>query len=129
MPPTRLIFTSSQMTTFKFFKHKNGNSSFAAITLELMEGATGIVGWAEALASHEAAYGEAVRLGIKGALKWHGDGGDSASFRVVDFAELVVDTKPDAARCAATGAAWKALGHDEDRICFELDGQWRAKLI
>lgn len=117
------------MTAFKFFKHMNGISSFAAILLELVEGAPESVVWADEVAPLEAVYGEAVRLGIKDALQWHAAaGGQSAAFRVVDFIELVVDTKPDAARCAATGAAWKALGHDEAKLGFEHDGQWKAKL-
>lgn len=117
------------MTAFKFFKHKNGISSFAAISLDIVEGAPGSVAWADEVASLEAVYGEAVRLGIKDALQWHvATGGLSVAFRVADFKELVVDTKPDAARCAATGAAWKTLGHDEAKLDFELDGQWIAKL-
>jgi hypothetical protein len=117
------------MTAFKFFKHRNGISSFASISLELVDGPPEAVEWADGISSLQAIYGEAVRLGIKDALQWHiATGGKSAAFLVVNFTELVVDTKPDAARCAATGAAWKALGHDESSLYFAFDGEWRAKL-
>ena len=112
------------MTTFKFFKYVNSISSFAAISLELAEGYPGAIFWADEIAALESVYGGSVRLGIKDALRWHAaSGGQSTAFRVLDFTELLVDTKPDAARCAATVAAWKALGHNEAEIGFEHDGQ------
>jgi hypothetical protein len=69
-----------------------------------------------------------VANGIRDAIAWHAlEGGVAASFRVLEIEELPVDTKPDAVRCAATMAAWKALGHDETGIAFEFDGQWKAR--
>lgn len=118
------------MTTFKFFKYVNGISSFAAISLELAEGHPEAIFWADEITALESIYGGFVRLGIKDALRWHvASGGQSTAFHVLDFIELLVDTKPDAARCAVTAAAWKALGHNEAEIDFKHDGQWSANLL
>jgi len=117
------------MTSYKFFKHKNGISSFAALSVELANGSPGNVEWADGIVSFESIYGDVVKSGIRDALKWHTDsGGAPAAFRVLEFTELVVDTRPDAVRCAATGAAWKELGHDDTEILFEHDThEWKAQ--
>jgi hypothetical protein len=116
------------MSTFKFFKHKGGISAFAAITLEPQVGLDEGVEWVPEVKSFEPIYGETVASGIRDALAWHSlEGGAATAFRVLEFKELLVDTKPDAVRCAATMAAWKALGHDESGISFEFDREWVAR--
>jgi hypothetical protein len=113
------------MTSFKFFKHKGGISAFAAITLEPQAGVAEGVDWMPAVKSFEPIYGEAVVSGIRDALAWHTlEGGTTTGFLVLELEELLVDTKPDAVRCAATMAAWKALGHEESGISFEFDREW-----
>lgn len=116
------------MIAFKFFKTKGGVSAFAAITLEPQAGSDEVVEWMPSVRLFEAIYGKAVASGIRDALAWHSaEGGAPTSFRVLDFTELLVDTKPDAVRCAATMAAWKALGHEESGISFEFDREWIAR--
>ncbi len=113
---------------FKFFKHKGGLSAFAAITLEQQAGSEGGVEWMSQIKSFEPTYGEAVASGVRDAIAWHTqEGGTSTAFLVLEFEELLVDTKPDAVRCAATMAAWKALGHDESSISFEFEREWVAR--
>lgn len=115
------------MSAFKFFRHKGGTSAFAAITLEPHAGLDGGVEWMSGVKSFEPLYGEAVASGVRDALAWHTqEGGDVIAFVVIALEELLVDTKPDAVRCAATMAAWKALGHDESGIRFVFEGEWIA---
>jgi hypothetical protein len=113
--------------SFKFFNHKNGISAFAEIGVESTLSAEFSVKWADDLAHYERNYGDAVREGIIQALRWHVDAGSgSAAFTISQFIELVVDTKADAVRCAATVAAWKALGHSETDLTFAFDGTWHV---
>jgi hypothetical protein len=116
------------MITFKFFKHKNGISAFAAITIELISGAEDSIEWAPMAQAQKKSYGEAVLNGIRDAVAWHVlRGGVATGFKVLEIEELLVDTKPDAVRCAATMAAWKALGHAETDVAFEFDNEWKAR--
>jgi len=116
------------MSAFKFFRHQGGISAFAAITLEPQVGSREGVEWMSEVKSFEPIYGEAVATGIRDALDWHTlEGGATMAFRVLEFEELLVDTKPDAVRCAATMAAWKALGHEESGINFEFNREWIAR--
>jgi hypothetical protein len=115
------------MTYFKFFKHKDGISAFAAIAIEPVSCVEGTVEWAPAVKSLERTYGEVVSNGIRDAVTWHmQEGGGATAFRILEIEELLVDTKPDAVRCAATMAAWKSLGHAETGITFHFDGEWKA---
>lgn len=115
------------MSAFKFFRHKGGISAFAAITLEPQAGSDRGVEWMSGVKSFEPIYGEAVASGVRDALAWHTqEGGTSTSFLALELEELLVDTKPHAVRCAATMAAWKALGHDESGISFEFEREWIA---
>ena len=116
------------MSNFKFIRHKGGFGAFAEITLEKQAGLREGVEWMSAVKSFEAIYGEAVASGIRDALAWLLlEGGATTAFKVLGLEVLLVDTKPDAVRCAATMAAWKALGHDESGISFELDREWVAR--
>jgi hypothetical protein len=116
------------MTAFKFFKHKNGLSAFAAIALEPVAGVKDTLEWEPAAQALEKFYGEAVSNGIRDAVAWHMlEGGAATAFRVLEIVQMLMDTKPDAVRCAATMAAWKALGHAESGIAFEFDGEWKAR--
>jgi hypothetical protein len=113
--------------SFKFFKHKNGISAFAAIGVESAPSSDLSITWTKDVAHYERNYGRAVREGISQALSWHRDlGGGSAEFTILEFVELVVDTKVDAVKCASAAAAWKALGHSEAELTFDFDGAWRV---
>ena len=116
--------------TYKFFKYKAGISSFAVVGLEAVSSSkTGVV-WLPELVEYERTYSNAVAGGVAAAMKHHMTrGGAPSSFIVTEFTELIVDTKEDAVCCAATVAAWKALGHDESEIVFEFDGHWKAKVL
>jgi len=114
---------------YKFLKHKNGITSFAAIGLELLPLSEHRVSWPSDLMMYEQLYADAVAEGINFAMQHHLSlEGKPASFLVSEFQELPVDTKFDAVRCAASVAAWKALGHEEDEVTFEFNGSWLAKL-
>lgn len=116
------------MTFFKFCRHKGGSGAFATITLESVRGTAGDVEWAPASSPLKKFYSDAVSEGVRDALSWHeSEGGEAAVFRVLDLQEFLVDTRPDAVRCAATMAAWKELGHEEAGIVFDFDGEWRAR--
>jgi len=118
------------MTFFKFFKHNDGISAFAAIAVEPITGVRDPIEWGPKVKARQMIYGDAVSDGIRDALDWHlREGGVATAFRILEIEELLVDTKPDAVRCAATMAAWKALGHDETAIAFEFDGAWNARRI
>ena len=115
------------MNSFKFCKQRGGLGAYAVVSVETIAGSAGFVEWAAAAELFEKFYGVAVRQGIRDALDWHEAGGGTGSaFRVLEIQEFLVDTKPDAVRCAATMAAWKALGHEEAQIVFEFDGEWKA---
>ena len=115
--------------TYKFFKYKAGISSFAVVGLETVSSSeTGVV-WSTKLVEYERTYSDAVAEGVAAAMKHHiTRGGAPSSFIVTEFTELIVDTKEDAVCCAATVAAWKALGHDESEIVFEFDGHKGADI-
>ncbi|SRR5258705_10520334 len=113
--------------SFKFFKHQDGISAFAEVAVESAPSSDFCVKWTSDLANYERSYGGAVREGITQALRWHRDlGGGSAGFTILEFVELVVDTKADAVKCASAAAAWKALGHSETDLTFDFDGAWRV---
>lgn len=64
-----------------------------------------------------------VEAGIDDARTWHlSKGGADASFQVTELGIFPVDTKADAVRCAATAAAWKALGNSEAELSIAWDG-------
>jgi len=116
------------MTYFKFAKLKNGIGAFAAIAVETIDGVSGVIEWSPSEKALQKNYGEAVSNGIEDAVAWHVlEGGQTKSFRILQFEYLVMDTTLDAVRCAATMAAWKSLGHDEAQIVFEYDGEWKAR--
>ena len=116
------------MSTYKFAKQMGGKGCFAAISLDLLSNVAAPVEWAASLEFYERIYGAAVTEGIQDALDWHvAAGGEPGCFLVTDFIDFPVDTKPDAVRCAATMAAWKSLGHDENGIIFYFTDECRAK--
>ena len=112
---------------FKFLRTINGISSFAAVGVECVPSSAFAVQWAEGIARFESYYPNAVEAGIAEAHRWHQEmGGGPAQFVVTEFLHLEVDTRADAVRCAATAAAWKALGQNEADLHFEKDGEWRV---
>jgi hypothetical protein len=112
------------MTSFKFFRHLDGKSAFAVVSVRAVRGTSRIVWSADStLQKH---YGVAVCAGIEDARAWHGD--PAVGFEVAEVEELLVDTKPDAVRCAATAAAWIELGHAETELQFAFEGaEWRVR--
>jgi hypothetical protein len=115
--------------SFKFFKQQNGTSAFAEIAVKSAPSSDFSVRWTNDRANYERNYGGAVWEGIVQALRWHRDlGGGSAEFTILEFIELVVDTKADAIKCASAAAAWKALGHSETELTFNFDGTWHVTL-
>jgi hypothetical protein len=116
--------------TSKFFRHRNGISSFAVVGVETAASSTRLITWLPAVAIHEQEYRGAVANGIAIAFNAHrATGGGPVSFQIVELVELLVDTKEDAVQCAATAAAWMALGHGESEITYEFDGRWHASIF
>jgi len=114
--------------TKKFFRHRNGISSFAAVTLETTPPTSAAVAWASS-AGCPAEYRDAVISGIAIAHDAHAAiGGQATCFRVVEVVELLADTKADAVLCAAAGAAWVALGHSIAEVRYEFVNAWRASI-
>lgn len=116
--------------TSKFFRHKNGLSAFAVVGVETtVASSSSLITWLPEVAIHEREYRDVVANGIAIAFNAHrAKGGGPVSFQIVEFVELLVDTKDDAVQCAATAAAWMALGHDESEVTYEFDGRWHANL-
>jgi len=114
------------MTAYRFCKTKNGITSFASLSIESVDQNATYLIWAENVAKFASRYEAAVKSGIDDAMQWHVEsGGKPVAFRVVDFTELLVDTKMDAVRCAATFAAWLELGHLECQLSIEWKGEWQ----
>lgn len=110
--------------SYHFRMTKNGLTAYAAVELEAVASPFVHVTWSGELKRYARKYSKAVEEGTRDAAEWHALlGHSSASFRVVGFTELLVDTRPDAVKCAATAAAWKALGHDEGCLEFMHNGK------
>src|SRR5262245_36658896 len=112
------------MTTYKFIRHKHRLSTFAAMSVDV--GAwTHTIAWSDQRQLRRQEWREAVAAGIRRALDEHvGRGLTACGFVVQRVDVLLVDTGPDALRCAAAAAAWMALGHEESELRFEFDGSW-----
>jgi hypothetical protein len=119
------------MTRFMFAKMINGIGRAAMVELEPCCFVDAIVVWVskyDGLADKRPIELD-VNVGVGGAVGWHiAGGGGKVALRVVDV-DFGADFSLDAVRCAATMAAWLALGHDEAGIKFEVEkGRWRAAL-
>jgi len=117
--------------TYKFFRYKNGLAHFAVVGVECWPAVSCSIEWDVILGEYENVYRDAVYDGIMDAVRWHRMKFEGGNFKwfVHQFVELFVDTKVDAVRCAATLAAWKALGHDESGVGFLFRNNWQAHLI
>lgn len=109
------------MREFKFFRYHGGLSAFAIVSLEATPTRAGMIWKADPML--ESFYGAAVRAGLDDAQTWHGS---PVGFEILRVVELLVDTKPDAMRCAATMAAWLELGHAETDLEFIHEAAWRV---
>lgn len=112
-------------TTYKFFRMWRGIASFAQITVDTRPCAAHELTWnaTEVLTLH--LYRDAIALGVEAAHMRHCElGGETACVTIVDFVDVMVDTKADAVTCAAALATWKALGHDEAAAVVEYRDEW-----
>jgi hypothetical protein len=123
-----IILIYGDMIKYRFVRMKGGVGAYAGLTLERTDGPFGLVEWAPELATKKKYYDQSVRQGIEDALTWAGEPRSSAcAFRILEFVELEVDTNRAAVRCAATIAAWKELGRDENQLAVILEDEWRVK--
>src|SRR5215467_9475140 len=115
--------------SYRFTKYKDGRGAFAEIGIESVPSSHFSVRLPDSLAIYERVYGSAVYEGISQALRWHHDlEGSLATFTILRFVQLTVDTKEDAVRCASTTAAWMALGHSETELAYNFDGTWQVAM-
>ena len=119
------------MTSFMFAKMLNGIGRAAVVEVEPCCFVDSIVVWASKYdgPADKRPIEQDVTAGVGDAVGWHiAGGGGRVALRVVDV-DFGADFSLDAVRCAATMAAWLALGHDEAEIKFEVEkGRWRAAL-
>jgi hypothetical protein len=73
-------------------------------------------------------YTEAIYRGLKLAAAEHEKrGGPPHHIKVIELLQTAVDTSNDSVECAAAGATWNALGHDENDLVFTFSNRtWRV---
>ena len=99
---------------FRFLRTRNGVTRFAAVTLTANDAEVWSVGIDASMADAVDRHGDPLRDGVLIAAKAHERlGGRRHSVVIEALEETVVDTSPDAVRCAAAMAAWKSFGRDE----------------
>jgi hypothetical protein len=121
--------TAFVKASFKFLKMRNRIPAVAAISVESVSSPSSDslkILWPDDLVFYEKFYAQTVRDGVQLAVHWHGSG-NNWIFKILTFTEFPADTLPDAVRCASAMAAWKALGHAEEELTFEFDGEWKVK--
>lgn len=114
-----------------FMKSKENKSSFAKIEIEASESDIFKIKWPEEYAEFKLEYGEAVKNGIEYAFEVRSKikGKKSFKFSILDFVELIVDTNIHAVQCAATVAAWEAMGENIKNINYYYDHHWNVEII
>jgi hypothetical protein len=115
----------------RFAIQKGGKGRFAGVTIRAETGDFDGVHWSPVV-THllRAEYGGEVAAGVADARRWHlARGGADASVEVIEILTFPVDSTPDAVRCAATAAAWKALGNAEEDLRFDAAGDRWAPVV
>ena len=116
------------IATHQFATQKGGKGRFAGVTIRAEAGGFDGVHWSPVV-THllRAQYGGEVAAGVADARRWHlARGGIDSFIEVLQIAEVLSDTTPDAVRLAATAAAWKALGNSGDELLFDHQSDvWR----
>ncbi len=114
----------------KFLRTRNGVTSFAIVQIDARSSSTWEITWGDKLGRLMNIYGPAVESGIQLAIDASEQrGGAPHVIKVVSIVEAPVDTRPDAATCAAAIATWKSLGAFEfdAHVSLALDGTWRVQ--
>ena len=119
----------------KFVRHRHGLTAFARVDVVARPEAVWSFPWEVEPKTHglyaipQHFFGNALESGLRAAAREHGArGGTPHCLTVVSTGCVPADTLEDAVACAATLAAWKALGHDEAETVVEfVDGQWRVR--
>jgi hypothetical protein len=108
----------------RFAMQRGGKGRFAGVTIRAEAGDFDGVHWAPEVTHFlRAEFGGDVAAGVADARRWHlARGGTDASIEVIEIQTFPVDSTPDAVRCAATAAVWKALGNAEEELRFDPAG-------
>ncbi len=113
----------------KFLKHKDGRCSYACLEIESIESDEESIVWSDIpyVDFYKKEYGEYIDKGILYAYDKHiKNGGEKASFKIINLVETASDTDNGAVKCAAVSATWQALGHSEKEIEFIYNDIWDA---
>jgi hypothetical protein len=115
-------------TSYRFFRVKNGISSFAIVEVSSRPSTKYDVFWCTSALSLKEIYAPAVEEGIKLAADEHQKrGGQPQIVEIESIVEVLSDTQPDAVRCAAALAAWKSWGYSETEVSVVFDrGVWNV---
>jgi hypothetical protein len=114
---------------YRFLKTRGGITGFASVTVESTPAPELTVSWDPRIAPNlYRDYGTAAREGVTAAFRAHQKrGGLPQQVQISELLETVVDTRPDAVRCAAGIAAWKSWGWPEsDVTILNQEGEWTA---
>ena len=113
---------------FKFVRYHDGVTSFAWVTVVVEKAPTISVVWTATAVAVQSYYGDPIESGINDALMAHTKaGGTPVCVQIVSLVQAPADTRPDAVRCSAALATWKALGRDAALVRVErVAGEWIA---
>lgn len=112
-----------------FMKTKNKKASFAKIEIEANKSDVFEIEWLRECAEFKQEYNEAVQNGIRYAFDSKNNNENKFKFTILDFVELLVDTNTYAVQCAATIAAWEAMGGDVKDINIYHDEYWKVEIV
>lgn len=112
---------------YRFLRTRGGITSFASVTVVSSPDTTLRISWDPSLSDLHI-YGSSVEAGVEAAFREHQmRGGEPQAVHVSALVETTVDTKPDAVKCHAAIAAWKAWGNPEsDATIANDEGEWRV---
>ena len=116
----------------KFFKTRNGITSFAVVSVRSEVCPAWSTTWAPTAVPFQQVYSDAVKLGVQRAAEEHEKrGGAPHLIEVISIEDAPSDARLDAVTCAAAVAAWKSLGRAENDIYIDVDdeGRWRVTFV
>ena len=116
-------------SSFRFIKYSGAVPRFAGVTVGSDEAEEWSIEWRLSEPGLMRLYGSAIEDGVRAACLEHAKrGGTPGRITVFELVETACDTTPDAVRCASFGATWKALGHPQEQVLLEWDGEWSARV-
>lgn len=115
---------------YRFLRTQSGATSFARVTLSASPASEWCIEF-DRVMPIVPAYLDALRDGIAIAVReYERLGGVPHRIEVDALQETPADTSPDAVRCAATVATWKAFGREESRIVISYQtDHWETSFV